>query len=40
MPDVKLPSKDDLMKLRDMSTPAQPDKDHVHPAAATTAATS
>jgi membrane protein required for colicin V production len=40
MPDVKLPSKDDLMRLRDFSTPAQPDKDHVHPAAATTAATS
>jgi membrane protein required for colicin V production len=40
MPDVKLPSKDDFMKLRDFSTPAQPDKDHVHPAAATTAATS
>jgi membrane protein required for colicin V production len=40
MPDVKLPSKDDLMKLRDMSIPAQPAKDHVHPAAATTAATS
>jgi membrane protein required for colicin V production len=40
MPDVKLPSKDDLMRLRDCSTPAQPDKDHVHPAAATTAATS
>ena len=40
MPDVKLPSKDDLMKLRDMSLPAQPAKDNVHPAAATTAATS
>ena len=40
MPDVKLPSKDDLMKLRDMSLPAQPTTDNVHPAAATTAATS
>ncbi|MET0935415.1 MAG: CvpA family protein [Luteibacter sp.] len=40
MPDVKLPSKDDLMKLRDMSLPAQPGKNTVHPAAATTAATS
>lgn len=40
MPDVKLPSKDDLMKLRDLSIPAQPGKNDVHPAAATTAATS
>jgi membrane protein required for colicin V production len=41
MPDVQLPSKDDLMKLRDKVSPgAQPTKDNVHPAAATTAATS
>jgi membrane protein required for colicin V production len=40
MPDVKLPSKDDLMRLRDFNTPAQPEKNNVHPAAATTAATS
>jgi membrane protein required for colicin V production len=41
MPDVKLPSREDLMKLRDMTTPAQPKQNsNAHPAAASTAASS
>ncbi|WP_448097090.1 CvpA family protein [Luteibacter yeojuensis] len=41
MPDVKLPSREELMKLRDLTIPAQPPKDsNAHPAAATTAASS
>lgn len=39
MPDVQLPDKDDLMKLRDLSLPRQSRQpEHVHPAAASTAA--
>jgi len=39
MPDVSLPSRDDLMKLRDLATPAQPSQHpNAHPAAASTAA--
>ena len=41
MPDVQLPTREDLMKLRDMTTPAQRKQNpNVHPAAASTAATS
>jgi membrane protein required for colicin V production len=39
MPDVQLPGKDDLMKLRDMTIPGQSrQNDQAHPAAASTAA--
>ena len=41
MPDVQLPSKDDLMKLRDLPIPGQKrDNSQAHPAAASTAASS
>jgi membrane protein required for colicin V production len=41
LPDVKLPSREELMKLRDLTTPARPTQEqNVHPAAATTAASS
>jgi membrane protein required for colicin V production len=40
MPNVSLPSKDELMKLRDLTMPGQASKnDNAHPAAATTTAT-
>ncbi|GAA0902209.1 CvpA family protein [Luteibacter anthropi] len=40
MPDVQLPSRDDLMKLRDLTLPGQaPRQDHAQPAASSTAAT-
>lgn len=39
MPDVQLPSKDDLMKFRSLTTPGQSrQNDQAHPAAASTAA--
>ncbi|MGE7136280.1 CvpA family protein [Luteibacter sp. NPDC031894] len=41
LPDVKLPSREELMKLRDLTTPARPSQEqNAHPAAATTAASS
>lgn len=41
MPDVQLPSREDLMKLRDMTIPTQPSQHpNAHPAAASTAASS
>ncbi|NID06912.1 CvpA family protein [Luteibacter jiangsuensis] len=41
LPDVKLPSREELMKLRGLTTPTQPTQEqNVHPAAATTAASS
>ncbi|QWT20974.1 CvpA family protein [Bacillus sp. NP157] len=41
MPDVNLPSRDDLMKLRDLPIPGQSrDNNQAHPAAASTAASS
>jgi membrane protein required for colicin V production len=41
MPDVQLPNREDLMKLRDLTIPAQPSQNpNAHPAAASTAASS